>query len=54
MPPGASRPPGGDKGDKKDQKDEQKKYTPPAPKTIGKKKKKRGPEASTKLPDGNY
>jgi len=43
----------GKPGDKKDGKDkEKKKYEPPPPPTrIGKKKKKRGPEASSKLPE---
>jgi len=42
--------PGGDKKDGKDK--EKKKYEPPPPPTrIGRKKKKRGPEASSKLPE---
>lgn len=45
--PGAGR----DLGDKKDDKDKKKKYEPPVPTRIGKKKKKtKGPEAANKLP----
>ncbi|KZS88060.1 26S proteasome subunit P45 [Sistotremastrum niveocremeum HHB9708] len=42
-PPGANQP----GGDKKDQK---KKWEPPLPTRVGKKKKRRGPDASSKLP----
>lgn len=45
--PGAGR----DFGDKKDDKEKKKKYEPPVPTRIGKKKKKtKGPEAANKLP----
>lgn len=45
--PGAGREP----GDKKDDKDKKKKYEPPVPTRIGKKKKRtKGPEAANKLP----
>jgi len=45
------RPPGGG-GEKKDDKKEKKKYAPPPPPTIkGKKKRGKGPEASTRLPE---
>ena len=38
-------------GDKKDDKDRKKKYEPPIPTRVGKKRKKvKGPEAATKLP----
>jgi len=48
--PGMPGKPGGDKKDGKDK--EKKKYEPPPPPTrIGKKKKRRGPEASSKLPE---
>lgn len=42
---------GGAGGDKKDDKDRKKKYEPPIPTRVGKKRKKvKGPEAATKLP----
>jgi len=45
--PGAGR----ETGDKKDDKDKKKKYEPPVPTRIGKKKKRtKGPEAANKLP----
>jgi len=47
--PGSRGGPGGDKKDGKDK--EKKKYEPPPPRTVGRKKKKRGPEVSAKLPE---
>ncbi|XP_076463569.1 26S proteasome regulatory subunit 4 [Babylonia areolata] len=42
---------GGQGGDKSDDKDKKRKYEPPIPTRVGKKKKKtRGPDAATKLP----
>ncbi|KAJ3273244.1 ATPase of 26S proteasome regulatory subunit 4 [Terramyces sp. JEL0728] len=41
--------PGGPPGDKKDEKPEKKKWEPPVPTRVGKKKKK-GPDSTTKLP----
>lgn len=42
---------GGAGGDKKEDKDRKKKYEPPIPTRVGKKRKKvKGPEAATKLP----
>ncbi|KAJ3310523.1 ATPase of 26S proteasome regulatory subunit 4 [Boothiomyces sp. JEL0838] len=41
--------PGGPPGDKKDEKQEKKKWEPPVPTRVGKKKKK-GPDSTTKLP----
>uniref|UniRef100_A0A8C9KK28 Proteasomal ATPase second OB domain-containing protein n=1 Tax=Panthera tigris altaica TaxID=74533 RepID=A0A8C9KK28_PANTA len=37
-------------GGKKDDKDKNKKYKPPAPTRVGKKKKTKGPDAASKLP----
>lgn len=44
---------GGTGGDKKDDKEKKKKYEPPIPTRVGKKKRKtKGPDAATKLPQG--
>ena len=44
---------GGSGGDKKDDKDKKKKYEPPIPTRVGKKKRRtKGPDAATKLPQG--
>uniref|UniRef100_A0A2K5BW84 AAA+ ATPase domain-containing protein n=1 Tax=Aotus nancymaae TaxID=37293 RepID=A0A2K5BW84_AOTNA len=40
----------GPKGSKKDDKDKKKKYEPPVPTRVGKKKKTKGPDAASKLP----
>jgi len=47
MPPGK----GAGQGEKKEGEKEKKKYEPPVPPTVGRKKKKRGAEASAKLPE---
>lgn len=53
-PPGAGQPPKGeDKKDGKDSKDKKKPAGPPRPAVgAGRKKKKKGPEGSAKLPEG--
>lgn len=44
---------GGSGGEKKDDKEKKKKYEPPIPTRVGKKKRKtKGPDAATKLPQG--
>ncbi|KAG8313883.1 26S proteasome regulatory subunit 4, partial [Homalodisca vitripennis] len=46
---------GGTGGDKKDDKEKKKKYEPPIPTRVGKKKRKtKGPDAATKLPQERY
>ncbi|KAM5532599.1 hypothetical protein V8D89_013725 [Ganoderma adspersum] len=40
----------GQPGDQKDKKEQKKKWEPPLPTSIGKRKKKKGPDASSKLP----
>ncbi|KAF9366128.1 ATPase of 26S proteasome regulatory subunit 4 [Mortierella sp. NVP85] len=45
-----SQPPNGGKGQKKDDKEPKKKWEPPLPTRVGKKKLKKGPDASSKLP----
>jgi 26S proteasome regulatory subunit T2 len=42
---------GGSGGDKRDDKDK-KKYEPPIPTRVGKKKRTKGPDAAMKLPQG--
>lgn len=45
----------GSGGEKKDDKDKKKKYEPPIPTRVGKKKRKaKGPDAATKLPQGKF
>jgi 26S proteasome regulatory subunit T2 len=41
-------------GDKRDDKDKKKKYEPPIPTRVGKKRRRtKGPDAAMKLPQGN-
>lgn len=49
LPHGMGGPPGGKKGEKKDGK-EKKKWQPPKPTRVGRKKIKRGPQAASKVP----
>lgn len=51
---GGSSGPGG--SDKKEDKDKKKKYEPPVPTSVGRRRKRtKGPDAATKLPQGtNY
>lgn len=45
---------GGTGGDKRDDKDKKKKYEPPIPTRVGKKRRRtKGPDAAMKLPQGN-
>ncbi|KAF9936348.1 ATPase of 26S proteasome regulatory subunit 4 [Modicella reniformis] len=47
-----SQPPNANKNQKKDEKEQKKKWEPPLPTRVGKKKLKKGPDASSKLPAG--
>jgi 26S proteasome regulatory subunit T2 len=47
LPPGAGR-----DGNKKKQEEKKRKYEPPIPTRVGRKKKTRGPDTANKLPQG--
>lgn len=51
-PSGPGQRPGGrgQPGDQKDKKEQKKKWEPPLPTSVGKRKKKKGPDAASKLP----
>ena len=50
LPPGQGGQPPAKDGDKKDKAEQKKKWEPPLPTQLGKKKKRRGPSAASKLP----